>query len=195
MNKTAEVVVIGGGIIGCAISYYLAKRGVSVICLEGADHFGNVVLFHIFGHIEPYHCVLIAEHRLRQRFAKLRFTYAGRSEEYKRAYRSVGVFESHSASADSFCYCAYGFILTNDSAVHFVFHVKQSFAFRLSELNYRNVRPFGNYRRNIFGGYNAFHLAVFSAPGIFLFLKLFAKLLFFITKLCRFFKILRIDRR
>lgn len=41
MNKTAEVVVIGGGIIGCAISYYLAKRGVSVICLEGADHFGN----------------------------------------------------------------------------------------------------------------------------------------------------------
>ena len=41
MNKTAEVVVIGGGIIGCAISYYLAKRGVSVICLEGSDHFGN----------------------------------------------------------------------------------------------------------------------------------------------------------
>ena len=35
MNKTAEVVVIGGGIIGCAISYYLARRGVSVIWLDG----------------------------------------------------------------------------------------------------------------------------------------------------------------
>lgn len=41
MSDTAEAVVIGGGIIGCAISYYLAKRGVDVICLEGSDHFGN----------------------------------------------------------------------------------------------------------------------------------------------------------
>ena len=41
MSNNAEVVVIGGGIIGCAISYYLAKRGTSVICLEGSDHFGN----------------------------------------------------------------------------------------------------------------------------------------------------------
>ena len=31
MNKTAEVIVIGGGIIGCAVSYYLAKRGVQVL--------------------------------------------------------------------------------------------------------------------------------------------------------------------
>lgn len=41
MNNHAEVVVVGGGIIGCAISYYLEKRGVSVICLEGSDHIGN----------------------------------------------------------------------------------------------------------------------------------------------------------
>lgn len=41
MNKTAEVIVIGGGIIGCGISYYLAKQGVKVICLEGSDHIGN----------------------------------------------------------------------------------------------------------------------------------------------------------
>lgn len=41
MNKSAEVIVIGGGIIGCAISYYLAKREVDVICLEASDHFGD----------------------------------------------------------------------------------------------------------------------------------------------------------
>ncbi len=41
MSKTAEVIVIGGGIIGCAVSYYLAKKGVSVLCLEGSDHIGN----------------------------------------------------------------------------------------------------------------------------------------------------------
>lgn len=41
MTSKTEVVVIGGGIIGCAISYYLAKRKVSVICLEGSEHIGN----------------------------------------------------------------------------------------------------------------------------------------------------------
>ncbi len=41
MSNTAEVIVVGGGIIGCGISYYLAKSGVSVICLEAGDHMGN----------------------------------------------------------------------------------------------------------------------------------------------------------
>ena len=34
MNKTADVVIIGAGITGCAAAYYLAKKGVSVIVLE-----------------------------------------------------------------------------------------------------------------------------------------------------------------
>ena len=42
MKNTAEVIIIGGGIIGCAVAYYLAKRGVTdVIVLEGSDHIGN----------------------------------------------------------------------------------------------------------------------------------------------------------
>ena len=42
MKNTADVIVIGGGIIGNAISYYLAKRGVkNILCLEASDHFGN----------------------------------------------------------------------------------------------------------------------------------------------------------
>ncbi len=36
MKNNAEVVIIGGGIIGCATAYYLAKEGVSVIVLEKA---------------------------------------------------------------------------------------------------------------------------------------------------------------
>lgn len=35
MNRTADVVIIGGGIIGCAIAYYLAKEGSKVIVVEG----------------------------------------------------------------------------------------------------------------------------------------------------------------
>lgn len=34
MNKTAEVVVIGGGLIGSSVAYYLAKKGVEVIVVE-----------------------------------------------------------------------------------------------------------------------------------------------------------------
>ncbi len=37
----ADVIVIGAGIIGCAISYYLSKRGKSVIVLEASDNIGN----------------------------------------------------------------------------------------------------------------------------------------------------------
>lgn len=42
MKTNAQVVIIGGGIIGCSTAYYLAKSGVKdVIVLEGSDHIGN----------------------------------------------------------------------------------------------------------------------------------------------------------
>lgn len=41
MKTNAEVIIIGGGIIGCATAYYLAKRGAEVIVLEGSDNIGN----------------------------------------------------------------------------------------------------------------------------------------------------------
>ena len=41
MKENADVVIVGGGIIGCATAYYLAKKGSSVIVLEGSDHMGN----------------------------------------------------------------------------------------------------------------------------------------------------------
>lgn len=42
MKNTAEVIIIGGGINGCATAYYLAKRGVKdIIVLEGSDSIGH----------------------------------------------------------------------------------------------------------------------------------------------------------
>lgn len=41
MNNKADVVIVGGGIIGCATAYYLTKRGKSVIVLEVSDNIGN----------------------------------------------------------------------------------------------------------------------------------------------------------
>ena len=39
-NKNADVVIIGGGIIGCAIAYELSKQHVSVIVIEKASRVG-----------------------------------------------------------------------------------------------------------------------------------------------------------
>ena len=38
MSNCAEVVIIGGGIIGCATAYYLAKQGASVIVPVSYTH-------------------------------------------------------------------------------------------------------------------------------------------------------------
>lgn len=42
MNKTADVIIIGGGVVGCAAAYYLAKRGIhNVIVLEATRSIGH----------------------------------------------------------------------------------------------------------------------------------------------------------
>lgn len=41
MRNCADVIIVGGGVIGCATAYYLAKAGSNVIVLEGSDHIGN----------------------------------------------------------------------------------------------------------------------------------------------------------
>ncbi len=37
MHTTADVAVVGGGLVGTAITYYLAKYGVKVCLLERGD--------------------------------------------------------------------------------------------------------------------------------------------------------------
>jgi len=41
MNKNADVIIIGGGIIGASTAYYLSKKGVNVIVLEKNSSIGN----------------------------------------------------------------------------------------------------------------------------------------------------------
>lgn len=41
MERQADVVIIGAGIVGCASAYYLARRGVQVVVLEQGDTVGE----------------------------------------------------------------------------------------------------------------------------------------------------------
>lgn len=41
MTKTADVIVIGSGVIGCAAAYYMAKKGLSVLVLDQDESVGN----------------------------------------------------------------------------------------------------------------------------------------------------------
>lgn len=42
MNNTADVIIIGGGVVGCAAAYYLAKKGnTDVIVLEASGSIGH----------------------------------------------------------------------------------------------------------------------------------------------------------
>ena len=42
MNRTADVIIIGGGVVGCATAYYLAKSGTkNVIVLESTKSIGH----------------------------------------------------------------------------------------------------------------------------------------------------------
>ena len=34
MTRTPDVVVVGGGVIGCAVAYYVAKRGLKVTLID-----------------------------------------------------------------------------------------------------------------------------------------------------------------
>ena len=40
-DRRCDVVVVGGGIVGCATAYYLARRGVRVILLERGEVAGE----------------------------------------------------------------------------------------------------------------------------------------------------------
>lgn len=42
MNRTADVIIIGGGVVGCASAYYLTQKGVKdIIVLEASDSIGH----------------------------------------------------------------------------------------------------------------------------------------------------------
>ena len=69
----------------------LAAVLIADIARRRADELADRMLFHVFGHVEPYHRVAFAENGLGEGAAQLGFANARRAEEQKAAYRAVGV--------------------------------------------------------------------------------------------------------
>ena len=128
-----------------------------------ADELGNRVLFHILGHIDADHGVFVAEHRLGERAAELRFADARGTEEQEAPDRAVRILEPDSAAPDGARHRRDGFVLPDHAAVEHILHVQQPLALTLGKARNRNARPPGNDCGNILGGYGA---AAAAAPGV-----------------------------
>ena len=50
MRKTADLIIVGSGVIGCAAAYYSAKKGMSVLVLDRDQSVGTVSYTHLRAH-------------------------------------------------------------------------------------------------------------------------------------------------
>lgn len=87
----------------------------SDISRRGADKFGDRVSLHKFGHIHSYESFVIIKHKLGQSFGQFCFAYSGRTEEYKRADRTVRVGDAGAGAFDGIRYFFNGFVLADNA--------------------------------------------------------------------------------
>ena len=108
------------------------------------------VLFHVFRHIDADNTAFVVEESFRQSFRQFGFADARRSEEYKRADRTVGVFDTCAGAKNRFADDFNGFVLPDNAFVQSVFEVQKFFAFAGQHLGKRNARPAADDLSNIF---------------------------------------------
>ena len=78
MGKSNEVIIVGGGVIGCSIAFHLAKLGVSVTLLERdligshASRVGGGILLHSLDGEEddPYTVLVRSSHEMFPKLAE-----------------------------------------------------------------------------------------------------------------------------
>src|SRR5947209_7094585 len=91
MKRTTDILIIGGGVIGCAIAYYLSKSGVEVTVLErdtiGAQASGAAAgifsLLKLLDTIDAYHRLLLTSLALFPALATELEALSGVSLEYE----------------------------------------------------------------------------------------------------------------
>ena len=122
------------------------------------------MLFHILGHIDADHGVLVAEHRLGKRAAELRLADARGAEKEKAPDGPVRVLEPDSAAPDGARHRRDRFVLPDHAAVQHILHMQQPLALALGKACDGDARPAGDDRGDILGGYGASVTAALGVP-------------------------------
>src|SRR5580700_12047223 len=97
------------------------------------------MLFHVFGHIDPDHGVLVVEEELSQSTRKFGLTDARRAEEDEGTDRALGIGQSGAGTADGIGYALQRLVLPNHTLAQTIFHRDQLANFALEHLRNRNA--------------------------------------------------------
>lgn len=92
---------------------------------RSTDQATDVVLLHVFGHVDLDEGIFIAEHEFGESFGEECFADAGGSAEEEGTGGAFGVFESTAASSYGLADLGDGLFLTDDSLVQFLLHLQQ----------------------------------------------------------------------
>src|ERR671920_264700 len=102
------------------------------------------VALHVLGHVEPDHCVLVAEEVLGERTRELGLAYSCRTEEDERAARAVRVFYARERTPYGAGDGLYGLVLPDDAPVQGVLHLQEPRGLLLGHLLDRDAGPHGD---------------------------------------------------
>ena len=129
----------------------------------GADHAADRVLFHVFGHVEPHHGLIVIEQELGQCLGQLGFTDTGRAEEQEGTDRPVRILQTGTRPAHGVGYGGNRLILTDDTGFQLLFHLEQLLSLALHHPINRNTGPAADHGGDI-GIRHLFlaHLAFFA---------------------------------
>ena len=99
------------------------------------------MLFHIFGHIDPYKSALVAEHYLGKSLCKLSLTDTCGTKEDECARRSLLILKTKSSAADSLGDGMNGLVLADDSFRELSLKILKLIGIRFRDLGYRDSGP------------------------------------------------------
>ena len=106
-----------------------------------ADHARDGVLFHVFGHVDPNHRLLVVEEKLGQRSRQLGLAHTGRPQVDERADGTPGVAQTRAVAANGVRYMRQGFFLADDALSQPVLHMNQLLHLALEHARDGNAGP------------------------------------------------------
>ena len=98
------------------------------IARRGTNQTADVVLLHIFAHVDRNERIIVAEHEFSQRLGQQRFADTGRTGKDKAANRPLRILQARAAAADCLGNALDGGVLPDHPLVQRVFHLHQPLA-------------------------------------------------------------------